>query len=355
MFKGYMIPSIRASIVTPTVLGVLLVLTLLLARRPYYNWDMFPYMALAMEKPGVPFDSIHRKVYDAARSSMSISDYEAISGRQPELRDNAGKFKDALKYFRIKPGYTISVTLLYVAGVEPVLATCLPSLISYFCLGCLAYFWGRRLAPPLPSAMLALLIGLSPPVIDLARYSSPDMLCALLSTLGIFLIVRDKPYPGLTVLLTSLWVRPDAALLFVAIVAGLATCGRIRWLEAGAFLTVGAVSVILVMRDFSILQEYLLPDGTAGTRLKAFRESVPALLHSLTLPSLVVASAVIFVKKQEETTNLSSVIVIAAVGAMVVRYVLHPFVEDRFNLASYLAIVLIAWDTVVIRYYRANP
>lgn len=350
-----MIPSIRASVVTPTVLGVFLVMTLLLARRPYYNWDMFPYMAVAMDKPGVPFDSIHQRVYEAARESMLSRDFQAISIRQPELRDDAGKFEHILKYFVIKPGYTLLVTFFYATGVEPVLATCLPSLISYFCLGCLAYFWGRRLAPPIPSAMLALLIGLSPLVIDLARYSSPDLMCSLLCATGFFFIVRDMPYRGLTVLLAALWVRPDTVLLFVALTVGLALGGRIRWIEAGAFFVAGSLSLALVLRDFSVLREFVLFDEPLAYHLDAYRDSGPSLIHSLTLPALVVAVTVIFVQKAGEKTNLGSVIVMAVVASMLARYALHPFVEDRFNLPAYLAIVFITWDTVAIRYYRANP
>jgi len=350
-----MIPPLRPSIVTAAILGVFLVLTLLLARRPYYNWDMFPYMAIAMEKPGIPFDSIHRQVYHAAKSAMSLHDFEAIAQRQPDLRDDPGKFEAILAYFIIKPGYTLPVTLFYVAGVDPLLATCLPSLISYFCLGCLAYFWGRRHAPPVPAAMLALVIGLSPLIVDLARYSSPDMLCALICALGFLFIVKDKPYRGLTMLLAAVWVRPDTVLLLTALTLGLALSKRIRWIESGAFIIAGLLSVTLVMRDLTVVKEYLLLDQPMSSHLTAFRDSLPSLIHSLTLPSILIATAVIYLRNRREKTNLGSVILIAAVAAMMARNVLHPFMEDRFNLPAYLAIVFIAWDTVAPRYYRANP
>ena len=74
---------------TMLMAGLLLVTAIVLARRPYYNWDMFPYMAIIMAAPGEPFSETHKRVYSEARSHMPEQDFQAIAARQPELKEDA--------------------------------------------------------------------------------------------------------------------------------------------------------------------------------------------------------------------------------------------------------------------------
>ncbi len=346
-----MLPILPTRFVTPAVIGIFLVLAVLLARRPYYNWDMFPYMAVIMQSPDVPFDSTHREVYRMAKELLPSADYEAISNRQPDLRDDPGKFQEIMKYFTIKPGYTSVASLLYRMGINPVMSTCLPSIISYFLLGLLIYGWANLRAPALPSALLALVIGLAPPVLDVSRYSSPDMICALITTSGLLLVVQRKFYFGLMVMLASVWFRPDASILLVLTITCLAWGRFLRPWVVIAFLILTMLSVILIIKDFSLVEEYTLFGTSARDHLTAYSESLGGLVRSYATPLIIIAGLTLYFQRKMKKPDLSSLLMMASAASILIRYLLHPHVEDRFNLSAYLLIVLIAWELVAAKQY----
>lgn len=344
-----MFPQVRASIVTPAIIIIFLVLTLLLSRRPYYNWDMFPYMAIAMADPTISFDSTHRAVYREARQFLPPSDYTAISQRQPALRDDPKQFEGILRYFTIKPGYNLVVALCYRLGVNPVFATCLPSLVSYCLIGCLVYFWNLRHAPPVPAALVALTVGLAPPMIDLARYSSPDMLCTLISLSGCMLLVRGLMVAGLASLFAATWVRPDASLLFILVAVSLSWGKLIRLPHL--LILFGLASSSLFLLGPELTNEYLLLDTSLADRLAAYGVGLRSILQSYSLPALLIGLGTLYLRRENTKPDLSSLLVMAAVTSIALRFMLHPFIEDRFNLPACLLIALTAWDTLAARHY----
>lgn len=346
-----MLPFLPSRFVTPAVIAIFMVLAILLARRPYYNWDMFPYMAVIMQSGEVPFDSTHRKVYKMAKELLPPADYEAISSRQPDLRDDPGKFQDIMKYFTIKPGYTRVASLLYRVGINPVMSTCLPSIVSYFLLGLLIYSWANQQAPALPSALFALVIGLAPPVLDLARYSSPDMICTVITTSGLLLVVQRRFYLGLTVMLASVWFRPDASILLVLTITCLAWGRFLHSRGAVAFVILTLLSVILIIKDLSLVEEYTLFGTSARNHFTAYAEGLGGLVRSYATPLIIIAGVTLYFQRKMKKPDLSSLLLMASAASIVVRYLLHPHAEDRFNLSAYLLIVLITWDLVAEKQY----
>lgn len=345
-----MIPHIRSSIVTPTLLIGLLVLSLVLARRPYYNWDMFPYLAIVIAQPGLPFDSTHREVYRAARAELPVQDFQAISSRQPKLMEDPAAFLEIMKYFSIKPGYTWLARGFYHLGAKPVMSTWLPSVISYFLVGVLVYFQARRHAPPMPSALFVMIIALSPQFLNLARYSSPDMLCALVSTAGTILVLRSLTIPGLALLTMAVWIRPDSAIFLMLTVGILWIMKQITWYQGTVLVLVTAASLWLLLGNSSLINEYLLLDYSLSDHWAAFRTGLGSLFQSLTLPMIALALGMIYFR-QSYAIDLRTWLLAAAVGTLLLRYFLHPFTEDRFNLPAYLLISLVAWETMAQRHY----
>ncbi len=345
-----MIPHIRSSIVTPALLLGLLGISLLLARRPYYNWDMFPYVAIVIAQPGVPFDSTHREVYRAAKAELPIQDFQAISSRQPKLMEDPAAFQEILKYFTIKPGYTWLARGFYHLGAKPVMSTWLPSVISYFLVGVLVYFHARRHAPPMPSALFVMIIAPSPQFLDLARYSSPDMLCALVSTAGIILLLRSLTIPGLALLAVAVWIRPDSAIFLMLTVGLLWFMKQITWYQGTALVLVTVASLWLLLGNSGLINEYLLLDYSLSEHWDAFRTGLGSLFKSLTLPMIALAVGTIYFR-QSHANDLRTWLLAATIGTLLLRFLLHPFTEDRFNLPAYLVIFLIAWESMAQRYY----
>lgn len=334
---------------TMLVAGLLLVTAFVLARRPYYNWDMFPYMAIVMASPGEPFVQTHQRVYAEARSHMPRQDFEAIAARQPELREDAAAFQDILRYHTLKPGYTAVAKLLYTLGIHPLAATWLPSIGSYFLLGVLLFWWSRRHAPAPAAAMFTFVVALAPPMIDLARYSSPDMLCALVSTAGLILILSDKASWGIGLLTSAILVRPDAVLLMMPVLVVLAWRKTLPYWQPGAWLAAGIALTIYLFADVGVVGEYTFVSYSAGERLTLFRQGILTLAASYTVPMVIVGVVILLVRR---SSDLISLLVWAALLSIVVRYLLHPFIEDRFHLPAYFVIVLATWQTMSDRVFQ---
>ena len=149
-------------------------------------------MALVAANSSIPFDSTHAYVYKEAALRMPPQDFAAVSQRQPQLMEHAETFRTILKYFEIKPGYLLVVRLFHFLGFNLVIATYLPSIVSYFFIGCLLLLWMQRIFS-MPFAMITtLLIAASPFLVQTARYSSPDMLCAAILLVSIYLISESS-------------------------------------------------------------------------------------------------------------------------------------------------------------------
>ena len=129
----------------------------MLARKPYYNWDMFPYMAIALSDQSVPFSATHELVYSQAQSQMPAGDFKAVSERQILLKNDPQAFFAILKYFEIKPGYNLTVKLLHRLGLSVLSATYAPSIVGYFLIGCLMFWVVVKVVSPPVAFFLSLL------------------------------------------------------------------------------------------------------------------------------------------------------------------------------------------------------
>lgn len=334
---------------TLLVAGILLVAAFVLARRPYYNWDMFPYMAIVMSSPEVPFETTHQAVYLVAQSHMPAYDFEAIASRQPELRRDAKAFEEILRYHTIKPGYTGIARLLYRLGVHPLAATWLPSIASYFLLGLLLFVWSSRYAPVPAAALFMFVILLSPLLVDLARYSSPDLLCTLICTAGLTLVLLDQSVSGIALLSLAILVRPDAALLVVPVAGALAIGKKLPYLIAGAWILAACLVAGYLLRE--VAGEYLLANTSWGERLAHYKDGLLLSGQGYWWPMTLFALITLAVRR---TSDVLSWLLIAAVASIVARFLLHPFVEDRFFVPAYLLILLVMWQSVCPRVFRAG-
>ncbi len=347
-----MLPSARTPGLTLLVIGLLLTVSVLLSRRPYYNWDMFPYMALVLEDNREPFDSTHLRVYREARRSMPDKDFEAISARQPELMRDATAFQDVLPYFRIKPGYIWTTRALHASGIPPLRATWLPSIVSFFLLGSALCLWAGRLAPSRVAALFTFVVAFSPPMISLARYSSPDMLCALLSALGLMGVLGTRLHLGLGLLVVAITVRPDSALLFFPVVSALGLARLLSWPTALAWLAGALMIILLLFQGTELLQELTFAHLHWGDRADLYLASVDSLINSYTVPLVIVAVVLLFLRRKQGQPEVVSLLLYASLISIVVRFLLHPYVEDRFHLPAYLVILMAGWTTVSARLFQ---
>jgi hypothetical protein len=328
---------------------ILLAVSSYLSGKPYYNWDIFPYMAVAIDRPDVPFDSTIYRVYREAEIRMPARDFAVLSVKHPELRNDPREFKHILKYYTIKPGYLLTVRLFRFLGFDLVKATYLPSVVSYFLIGVLLLWWTPRLLAPPRGQIMALVACAVPFMVDTARYSSPDMLCAFIFLAGVCLVAESSVPVGLLVCAVSIVVRPDMIILYLFLIQALYLSKKTSVGIATVFSTIGAMIAYLIVGFPGILGEFLFTHPSYSPAWEA-AELMPhylsgliggfgTVLHSQAALFLVLGAAVLWLRRGQKS-DFWSLMVIACWLTFLVRYLLHPLVEDRFLVSAYIIVII---------------
>ncbi len=74
------------------------------------------------------------------------------------MAENASAFKTQLPFFDVKPIYLLSAFIFYKIGVNLTYATVLPSIISYFLINVISFFWCKKFNLPFKALIAALLV-----------------------------------------------------------------------------------------------------------------------------------------------------------------------------------------------------
>lgn len=334
-----------------SVAVVFLAASLYLARRPYYNWDMFPYMALVLWESEKPFDSIHAAVYNTARENMQAKDFQAISSRQPTLMNDPSAFLEVLPYFQVKPGYTLLSRFFFSLGINPLTATWLPSIIGYFGLCLTLFLWSATKAPVTAAGLFTAIVATSPPLTDLARYSSPDMLASFVFLVGMVMTISGRLHIAMALFTATLSIRPDAILLTVPVTLALWYANKLSARQAVGWSVTGIALVAMLFVGKDLLGQYVLADLSINERWNAYSNGMNAVWHSYMPPLAVVAVVILLIRRRFVAPDLPSLLLWACLISLTARYLLHPFAEDRFNLMAYLTILVVAWETSSARLY----
>lgn len=196
------------------------------SKQPVRNWDMLCYMALALEWGEDDPVEVHRLTYEAAQERLPPRFYQSMlfggfQVRAARYQDPAA-FTEHLAFYRARVLYTLPLFLAQRLGAPLVDTTWWLSIASWCGLALLALAWARRYLPFPAAAVVAAVLVHVPPVLDAARFSTPDALTALLTCAGItFLAVRRSLTVGAAILTASLFVRPDNVILIVLLIASL--------------------------------------------------------------------------------------------------------------------------------------
>lgn len=334
-----------------TVPALLLAVTLFLSTRPYYNWDIFPYMALAITNPTTLFDSTHAEVFREASLQMPNQDWLALYQRHPDLASNSNAFQGILQYFEIKPLYIVTIQFLHFAGINLVVATYVPSLASYLLITILLFWWLQKLFPLPYASVINLLIAAFPFLIDPARYSSPDMFCALFLMTGLFLLTEVSIIPGLMVASLAIFARPDAALFFLLLTLVAYSSQKIKLIPA---LLIGAASIVATFSlvGAGMLKEFLFTSKDYSTFWsprdwvlnygQSLWSGIDSAVHSYLILFTFIALITLYLrmKRREISKDLWSILILGTLGIFIIRYLLHPIVEDRMLISFYLLIIM---------------
>jgi len=212
------------------------------AQRPLYNWDMIPYVAVALLDAGQPADSLRETTYDIIKNSTAAEAHEFLLGGSKYKKDTYNRgadyrymvandsniFADQLPFYTVKPVYPALMSVLYRVGVNPVRASIAISATAYAAICLLLYVWISQWLNPALSLPIAALLSLNPIVTPLAQLATPDALSVFVLLLGTFFTIETKFLrTGIGIFIASILIRPENIIYAFIFLAFLTTIRRL--------------------------------------------------------------------------------------------------------------------------------
>jgi hypothetical protein len=335
-------------------------------RDPEYNWDMLPYMALALSHSVPNADSVHARTYGTARVLLPAAKYNQLidSSNIYRLRTHRepATFTAQLGYYAIKPLYIISIHAFHTLGVPLPKATVMPSLLGFLLIAVLLFIWTRRVIPHTYAILISLALLFAPFMLQSVRAATPDLLAGAFLLWSTYLLIEKRSHPiGLLLLAASVFVRVDAVLFALCILLYLFYFRLLPngWIVAAAVAVVAAAGIVLI--PSGVFGEILvvrpaserLGDSVSGSvashYLSALRGGLASLLYSNLFPALGVACAAILMRVRlgwGVRKDGPTVMIVLMLVHIALRLILHPIVEDRFLIADYIVIAICALTTL---------
>ena len=325
-------------------------------RTPTYGMDMLGYMGNAVAIGGAGIGQIHAEVYaevatelpTGVRQNLLGQDGQGPSSQQASRQDRARNpyhFAEYLPCFAVRPLYNESIFLLHTGvGIGFIRATVIIATVSFVLISILIFAWMSAYLGAVRAAPAAMLVILTPPLFELSRMSSPDGLACLCGVAGLYLIFERRALlPGFVVLLGSVYVRTDNALLAIAVIVYCAVVSRqISKTAAAVLCGVAATSVLTINHfagDYGLQMLYYrsfvsipLAPGEVQVHFglqdyaNAFRSAVAGLAGGYFLPFLLMGAIGIFAKQNRRSIGLAAVGVAYAAS----HFALFPSAQERF-------------------------
>jgi hypothetical protein len=349
-------------------------IALLTLHYPSWNFDALGYAGVAQRWLGATDAEAHQRVYADARAVVPEREFNALragSNYRKRVARYVPVFASQLPMYANKPLYAALTTACVAAGVNSVAA---PFYLSACCYGVLAALLAYLLVAGLGARagwLSAISLAVLPPLLELGRLATPDAMCALLSLVGSWLVVRRRALAVALALLTlatlarpdhvfwcgglALWwgwsrrrdVRWAAALLLLAMVSmlfGTRVTGALSW---AALFNHGFIRVMTSAKQMAeasvTLEQYWVALG------RGLRADV--VLHPTICPAFACLTAVSWFitrrlrQRPGHALRVANLLLqVVAWATLVVQFLVFPFLADRFFAARYLLVVLLSLE-----------
>jgi hypothetical protein len=345
-----------------------------------YNWDMIPYMAVILSYENSDINSVHDSVYNTIKEQAPANDHKLLVDGGIEMRkhsaQNATYFKEQLPFYTVKPLYTKFAYWLYKAGVPLTKAPLLPSVISYFFIGVLIFFWLKKYLHQFLLFPVCLLIMLCRPMLATASVSTSDCLSALILLFAFYFLIEKKIFAGVCIfLILSIFARLDNIIPALFIILLLTTTNK--WKERISFKTFLFLAIIMWGSYFFIshnVQEYgwsifYYPSFISHLN-PAYDSHLPfslsnyfSVAHSQIMSGLTFSDLILFLLlglilfidqdfTKSKTPSFDQLLFIVIVLTIFARFILQPVIADRLYIAYYIGIVVLLIKKIGLKFER---
>lgn len=318
--------------------------------QPTYTWDLVGYVGSSIDST-TP-EVIHRQTFEVIRSLQPNKNLQLENPYRQDEAANPFHFAQQIPLYSIKPVYVALIKGLHHFGVTYPKSAVAISAVSNFLLALLLWFWMAPYLGSGPRLMICGLIMLSPNLLELSRWATPDALSTLLAALGLYLILGPNRYFwGSAALVLDIWVRTDAVVLAGIVMMFLLLTRKLDFLQF-ASLSVAALGSYFVINHFSgnygwavLFREsfsggFTTPGETAThVSIKEYLvQVVKGAYLVLTEGSFAVyallAGLALWLKKSSPYSQMAAVVLFSRL----VSYILYPNGDARYTAIMYLII-----------------
>jgi hypothetical protein len=337
-------------------------------RKPEYNWDMLPYMALVLESDNIKTDSVHDQTYYFVKQSLPPASYKNLTDSsntyRKQMKQDRVAFHNQLPLYVVKPLYIAFVYLFYKAGFSLSVSTIMPSIFSYLLIGFLFLHWLKKYLNIVFASWLSLLVMLSTPMLGVAKLSTPDGLSALLVfSLFYFVIEKRNALLILIFMAGSVFARIDNIITCLALIGFLVF--QNKPLKKMAIVQYWGMIAILVVCYFSItasatkygwsifyynsFSNYVSLSYGSHSAFVAkeylrlmFGNAINSLYHSqiITFLGMVLSLFIGRTTSVFEDLGFDQIFSLLLVLIITVRFLLYPDIGDRSYIPYYLIVLI---------------
>jgi hypothetical protein len=225
-----------------------LLLSVWAVRQPQYTWDVVGYIGASI--PSSNPEVIYQQTFAAMKPILADPANKEAQPDNPyraDVASNPYHFAEQVTFYSIKPVYVDLIRAFHLAGLSYPKAAVAISAVSSFLLAVLLWLWLSPYLAGLPLIACCTMIMLSPNILGLARWATPDCLATFVAALAFYLILERRLYFwGCAIIVCGIWVRTDVLVLAGIVVLFLWIRGKLD------FPQFAALSVLSVGSYFAI-------------------------------------------------------------------------------------------------------
>lgn len=229
--------------------------------KPFHNWDMIPYVAVAYSYLEDDPEVVHRKTFSAIAAQVSDNGFDRLTNRNiPTNNGNKGKYRQgvfknpeylrqSMNFYSVKPLYPLLIAGFIMVDVNPVVASVLISKVFYAMTMLLCFVWLLRYLAGIESAVTVALLFSVPLVTAMAKFSTPDAISTFFVLLCLYVSLElGRPRLALLCLALVVTIRPDVMLFAVLLALCMSMVYRTIALRLLLLASISVVMYLLVTR-----------------------------------------------------------------------------------------------------------
>ena len=323
--------------------GFCVALAIVTYLRPLPTFDRYLYagaVASLRYSDPVTIHRIARAEFDTQPSPFPFESV-AVEPYFADVRDNPYHFAQQLGLFRVKMGYVAAGYVLWRAGLPILSGLRLISACCLFFVGMVVLAWTRH-------ALLAAMLLLTPPVLNLGRMVTADPFSTTMVFLALFALDKKRDLLATTLLIASIVVRSDNVVLVLILLAWMVWSRHLRLPVGALYAALALAACALVNRIAGIYgwrvlmqHSFIKPEiePISHPVLISFAGYLHALAGLRAIPYtfmtvwILVAAAVW--KWLPEGSILRNLLPVAGIY-IVVRLLIFPNFDDRVFVWAYL-------------------